>query len=66
MQEFYCKANEASKTDKEVATAALVDIVAQYLLNEVCSNYEYTWENSLDGDKEAFRDYARVIISKVK
>jgi len=38
MKEYYCKVNEApKKTDK-------VEKIAQYLLNEVCSNYEYTWE----------------------
>jgi len=66
MKEYYCKVNEAPKTDEEVAASVKVDIVAQYLLNEVCSNYDYQWENALDGDKEAFRDYAREIISKVK
>jgi len=58
--------NESPKTDKEVAASVLVDIVAQYLLNEVCSNYEYTWENALEGDRGAFRDYAREIIKRVK
>ena len=66
MIEYYCKVNEAPKTDKEVADLVLVDIVAQYLLNEVCSNYEYTWGNALEGDKEAFRYYAREIIKRVK
>ena len=59
MIEYYCKVNEAPRE-------ARVDIVAQYLLNEVCSNYEYTWENALEGDRDAFRDYAREIIDKVK
>ena len=66
MIEYYCKVNEAPKTDKKVADLVLVDIVAQYLLNEVCSNYEYTWENALEGDRNAFRDYAREIIKRVK
>ena len=66
MIEYYCKANEAPKSDKEVAASVLLDIVAQYLLDEVCSNYEYTWENALEGDKDAFRYYAAEIINLLK
>ena len=57
MIEYYCKVNEAPKGTNKV------DTVAQYLLDEVCSNYEYTWENALEGDKEAFRYYANEIIN---
>jgi len=60
MIEYYCKVNEAQGKTNEV------DMVAQYLLDEVCSNYEYTWGNALDGDKDAFRDYAREIIRLLK
>jgi len=66
MIEYYCKVNESPKTDKEVADSVLVDIVAQYLLNEICSNYEYTWENAVEGDKDAFRYYATEIIKLMK
>ena len=60
MIEYYCKANEApKKTDK-------VEKIAQYLLDEVCSNYEYTWGNALEGDKDAFRHYAAEIIRLMK
>ena len=59
MIEHYCKVNEAPRE-------ARVDIMAQYLLDEVCSNYEYTWENALEGDKDAFRYYATEIIKLVK
>ena len=56
MIEYYCKVNEApKKTDN-------VDKIAQYLLDEVCSNYEYTWDNALEGDKDAFRYHATEII----
>jgi len=59
MIEYYCKVNEAPKESK-------VDIVAQYLLDEVCSNYNYTWDNTLEGDKDAFRHYAKEIINLCK
>jgi len=65
MKEYYCKVNEAPRTDREVAGLVKIDIVAQYLLDEVCSNYEYTWENALESDKDAFRHYAKEIIEKV-
>jgi len=42
-----------------------VDIVAQYLLDEVCSNYEYTWEDAIEGDRDAFRYYATEIIKLI-
>jgi len=57
--EIYCKVNEAPNKGR-------IDIVARYLLNEVCSNYAYTWENALEGDKDAFRYYATEIIKLVK
>jgi len=59
MIEYYCKVNETPQIDR-------VDKVAQYLLDEVCSNYEYTWENALEGDKDAFRYYATEIIKLMK
>ena len=66
MREIYCKVNEEPKTDGELADSVKVDIVAQYLLNEVCSNYDYTWENAWDDDRAAFRHYAKEIIDKLK
>lgn len=66
MQEYYCKVNEAPKTDKQVAEEVKADIIAQYLLNEICSNYEYEWSNALECDKDAFRFYAKEIIEKLK
>jgi len=59
MLEYYCKVNETPKNTKE-------DIVAQYLLDEVCSNYDYTWDNALEGDKDVFRYYAMEIIRLCK
>ena len=59
MIEYYCKVNEKPAEDK-------VDKVAQYLLNEVCSDYDYTWENALEGDRDAFRYYAPEIIRLLK
>ena len=56
MIQYYCKVNEAPKKTNKV------DKVAQYLLDEVCSNYEYTWDNALEGDKDAFRYHATEII----
>lgn len=60
MRECYCKINEMQGRRNKV------DEVAQYLLDEVCSNYDYDWETALEGDKNAFRYYAYQIINLMK
>ena len=59
MIEYYCNANESPQKEKHNKQ---VEMIAQYLLDEVCSDYEYEWSNALEGDKEAFREYAREIL----
>lgn len=52
---------EEATSDSPLGTGK-VDVVAQYLLDEVCSNYEYDWGSALEGDKDAFRAYSIEII----
>ena len=60
MIEIYCHVNE---TVGKVKADERVERIAQYLLDEVCSNYDYEWANAMESDKELFRDYAKEILT---
>ena len=63
MIEIYCHTNE---TVSKVKTDERVERIAQYLLDKVCSNYDYEQANALESDREAFRYYAKEILLIIK
>ena len=57
-----CPNNPRNKVEKPMTYQEAREKTAQYLLDNVCSNYKYEWCNASEGDRDAFRQYANELL----